>query len=214
MAAEAPLDRAQLETRREDGVLERLRCDRAVREVPARVADAPHLEAVDQHRLEPLPENALRAAAADVHDEPPVELLGERVRDAEIDEPPLLRARDDLDRVAEGRLGALEEVACVARVAQRVRRDGAHADRREPADTLPEPGEALERALPGLFVDLPVLVEPRGELDLLAQAVDDHGLAPHRARHEQVEAVGTEVHGREGFGNRVHGRAPDSVKER
>ena len=149
--------------------------------------------------LEPLPDDELGAPASDVHDEPPPSVVRQGVGHAEIDEPGLLVPGDDLDGVAQRPLGRNEELRAPAHGAQRV---GAHRPHLAPAQTaqsLPEPPQARQGALAGLGGQPTVLVQPRRELQLLAELID-HLQRPAVAdlRDDHVEAVGAQVDGGQG----------------
>ena len=69
----------------------------------------------------------------------------QHVRDAEVDEPRLLVAGDDVDREAERALGLRQERRRVRRDPERVGRDRAHRGRMQAAQALGEAREARER---------------------------------------------------------------------
>ncbi len=77
--------------------------------------------------IEPLADDQLGAAAADVDDQPLAGLVRHRVRDADVDQARLLDAGDDLDGMAERLARTLEERLLAMRLAQRVGADDAHA---------------------------------------------------------------------------------------
>src|SRR6185295_8729748 len=74
--------------------------DHAVGEVLEAETHAAHVEAFEPLGDQPFADDELRAAAADVDHETMTRFAGHGVRDAEVDEPRLLDAGDDLDRVA------------------------------------------------------------------------------------------------------------------
>ncbi len=169
------------------------------------------MEAVGLEGVEALAEDQLRAAASDVRDQARLEVVGERVRDPEVDEPRLLPPRDDLDRVSERRLRLGQEVLGVPRPAKRVRTDGADPGGRDVPDPLPEPPEGVERPLGGLRGEPALVVEAPGHLHGLPDPVDDGRLPVHDPRQHHVERVRTQVHGGEvgsliGGGRVLHGR--------
>jgi hypothetical protein len=96
-----------------------------VGEVAHRQADAADLEGLGLLGLAARAQDHLGGAAADV-DHQPAYVGGLQVRDAGVDQARLFAARDHLDRMAERRLRALQEGIAVARLAQGLRRHGAH----------------------------------------------------------------------------------------
>ena len=151
--------------------------------------------------LEALADDALRASSADVDDEASPGVVGERVRDAQVDDARLLVPRDDLDRVPEGASRLGQKLPRVLRLAQGV---GAHrpdVDALHPGQPLAEPLEDLDAAPLRLLGEVVGLVEPGRELTALAHAVDDLELAPADTRDEHVEAVRSEIDGCELVGH-------------
>jgi hypothetical protein len=73
--------------------------------------------------------------------------VADAVRDAEIDQPRLFLAADDLYLVAEKLLGAGHELGAVACLSQGVGADDAQAGRRNVAQSLTEARQAIERPL-------------------------------------------------------------------
>ena len=70
------------------------------------------------------------------------------MRDAEVDEPRLLVAADDVDRESRARASACgRNVGALLRDAERVGRDRAHRGRVQAAQALAEAREAGERGL-------------------------------------------------------------------
>ncbi len=120
--------------------------DLAVAEEPLAQADAAHLQALELQRRQPLADDELGAAAADVDDQAPARLARHGVRHAGVDEPRLFHAGDDLDRVAERLAGALEEGLLAMGAAQRVGPDDADAVGVHVAQPLAEALQAGQRA--------------------------------------------------------------------
>src|SRR6185437_8779475 len=179
--------------------------DLAVAEEALAQADAAHLQALQLERHQPLADDELGAAAADVQNQAPAGLARHGVRHAGVDEPRLLHAGDDLDGVPESLTGALEKSLLAVRHAQRV---GAH-DPHVVGAHVPQPlAEALQTgqgARRHLLVDAAVLLDARSQTHHLAQAVDDDELAVRIARDDQVETVGAEVYRREDVRKRAGG---------
>ena len=120
--------------------------DAAVREEPVGQSDAADEQALHETGLEAPAEDDLGAAPADVDDQAGVPVVLEGVRHAQVDEAGFFPAADDLDPVAEGLLGVLDEAATVAGLAQGVGADDAHVARREFAQALAEAFQAGEGA--------------------------------------------------------------------
>ncbi len=127
------------------------------------------------------------------------------MRRAQIDQAGLLATGDDLDAMAEQRLGPLDQRLAVGRIAQRV---GAHHPQVTRGDVLEEGGEAcqaVQRALHRRFAKPAVLVEAGGKLDLLAKAGHHLQAVILIVGHQQVEAVGAEIDRGEPDGVAGHG---------
>ncbi len=86
----------------------------AVAEITLGEADAAHLQAFAQQRLETLADDELGAAAADVGNQALARGVGQGVGHAQVDQARLFTAGNDLDRVPEDGLGALDEFVAVA----------------------------------------------------------------------------------------------------
>ena len=200
-APEGRLHRLELQARGQARSGHALGGDLAVAEEPLAQTDAAHLQALEVERREALADDELRAAAADVHHEALAGLARHGVRHAAVDEPRLLHAGDDLDRVAQGLTGALEKGLLAMCEAQGIRPDDADAVGTHIAQPLPETLQAGKRPRGRLFVDPAVLRDARRQADHLTQAVDDDELAVRVARHDHVEAVGAEVYRGEDIGD-------------
>ena len=123
------------------------------------------------------------------------------MRHAEIDEPRLLDARDDLDRVTERFARTVEKRSLATRLAQRVGADHAHALGAHVAQPLAEAFQAAERPGDGLAVQAAVVVETGSQPNHLAQTIDDDELPVTVAGNDHVKAIGAEVDGREDVGD-------------
>ncbi len=181
---------------------ERRFAEAAVAEPAHRQADAADLERLGAHRGAAAAEDHLGGAPADVDDEArPVR--GLQPRDAGVDQPRLLAAGDHLDRQAERAARACEKGVAVARFAQRLRRDGAHALRREASQPLREPRQAIEAALHRFLAEHAVGVEPGAEPNRLLQVVDAAVQALVDLADLEAKAVRAEVDGGQRFGPRA-----------
>src|SRR5690606_35028772 len=98
-------------------------------------------------------------------------------RDAGEDEARLLAARDHLDGQAQRTLRTREEGVAVARLAQRLRGDGAHLVRRAAAQALGEAGQAGEAPLGRGVFQHAAVVEPGAQPHGLLEVVDAAVLA-------------------------------------
>ena len=197
--AKFPIGAADVGQLREGGELgpaHALLADLAVREEAPAEGDATHAQALQRQGFEAFADDELGGAAADVDDQPP-SLLGQGVGRPQVDQARLLAAGDDLDAVAQLRLGALDEGLAVGRLAQGV---GTHHPQVVGGDALEEGGEArqaAQRTLHGGVVQATLVVEAGGELHLLAQAGDHLQAVLLVVGHQQVEAVGAKVDGGE-----------------
>ena len=147
--------------------------DPALGEDPPADADTAHVQTLPVRGREAPPDDAFRAAAADVDDEAAFAIVGERARHSEVDEPGLFPTGDDLDRMAGNALRLAPEGFTVAGATQRI---GAHRSHRmagHVAQPLPEAAKTGERPLDRIAVQALVRVEPRGETHRLAQPIDD-----------------------------------------
>ena len=151
-----------------------------------------------------LADHHFRRTAADVDDQTLVGAQGAGVHDARVDEPPFLLAGDDFDRMPERGAGALEKPSLALRAAQGAGADHAHAVRMHGPQPLPEAFEAAQGALRGGVVEAPAFAQSGGQAHHFPQSVQDDQLAVGIARDDQVEAVASQVDGREHVG---HGQA-------
>ena len=194
--AEASLDGLQLGARGEHRLLHALLADLPLREEALGERDAAHVQAVRLEGLEPLAEDQLRAAAADVHDEPRLEVVGLAVRDAQVDQARLLPTGDDLDRVRRARAapprGRPPPSAPGAGCSCPRRARGRSGMCRMRCPNRSSASSARSRASSD---SAPLLVESPGQLDGLPEAVDDHRLPVHDPGDQHVEAVRAQVHG-------------------
>src|SRR5437879_100862 len=176
---------------RGDGALRVGGGDLAVADDALAQGDASHRQALHVERRQPLADDELGAAPADVHHQALPGLARHGVRDARVDEPRLLHAGDDLDRMPERLAGTLEEGLLAVREAQRVRPHGAHAVGAHVAQPLAEALETGERPRRDFLIDAAVLGYPGREPHHLAQPIDDGQLAVRVTGHHHVKAVGT-----------------------
>ena len=121
------------------------------------------------------------------------------MRDAEVDEPRFLAARDDLDRETERLARFAQESGGILGDAQRIRADRAHGVPRQAAEPLAELRKHHERACLARAIEPLVGSEPCAELGLLAERVERVNLAVHDAPDQEMEAVRSEVDSGEGF---------------
>ena len=145
-SVEVPGDGLDLGARVRLGRAKRGRGERAVGEEALRHADAADLERLQPLGLHAAADDELGRAAADVDHEPRRGRRRQHVGDAEVDQPRFLVAADDVDRKAEGGLGARQELVRVGGDAKRVGRHGPHRARVQAAQPFGEAREARERA--------------------------------------------------------------------
>ena len=116
-----------------------------------------------------------------------------RLRHAQVDQARLLAAGHDLDRMPQRGFRRHQEGLRRRQPAHGVGGHRAHAVRRDVADALAEPRQALQRALPHRGVEPALAVQALGHAHGFAQAVDDAQLAQGVAGHDHVVAVGPQV---------------------
>ena len=179
------------------GVFHRASRDCAVREKPVGETDAADEQALHEARLEAPAEDDLGTAPADVDHQARVAVVLQGVGHAEVDEAGFLPAADDLDAVAEGLLGAPDEAAAVARLAQCVGADDADVARREFAQALAETFEAGEGTPRRGRREFMPVAEPFGQAHHLAMLVHDLQPLALVDGDDQVEAVRSQVECRE-----------------
>ena len=114
---------------------------------------------------------------------------------AQVDQARFFTAGDDFYRVAEDFLGAADEFAAVARLTQGVGADNAHGAQRHAVDQLGKALEAIEPALHGFFVELALVVDAGGQLNFLAEPLEDADFTVLGLGHDHVKAVGAQVDG-------------------
>src|SRR6185437_5987609 len=178
----------------------------AVAEEALAQAHAAHLQALELERGEPLADDELGAAAADVHHQAPAGLARHGVRDARINESRLLHAGDDLDGMSERLAGALEEGLLAMGDTEGIRSNDTDAVRTHVAQPLAKTLQTRQSTRRHLLVDAAILLNSRGQAHHLTQTVDDDELAVRIPRHDQMETVGAEVYRGEDVGNGMRRR--------
>ena len=150
--------------------------------------DAPHVETFHVGRgASPSADDQFGAATADVHHQSPrVRLRQEHLRHAEIDQTRLFDAGDGFDRMAERLLGLGQKLSDIVGTARRVL---VPTTRTVPLPACgPRAHRNFRRQLEGARLRVasasrsPVLVQSRGELHHLPQAIDDHRSSPSSVR--------------------------------
>src|SRR5262249_10498352 len=96
-APELRLHGLELEARCAPRPLEALGGDLAIAEETLAPGDAPHLQAFELERVQPLADDELGAAAADVDHQAFARLARQRMRDARVDEARFFHSRDAFD---------------------------------------------------------------------------------------------------------------------
>ena len=97
--------------------------------------------------------------------------------------------------MAKRSLRRFQQIAGVARLAQRVRAHDADRSRRKRAHAFAEAAETVERPRRRLGGQAFTLVESGREPHELLPAIDEHELAAPHFGHDQVKAVGAQVGG-------------------
>src|SRR3990167_7612774 len=172
-AAQAVLDTHDLQACRGVGLGVACRGDLAVLEEALGKADAAHLQAFAQQRLEALADDELGAATADIGDQAFARGVGDAVGDAEIDQARFFAPGDDFNRMAEDLFGTADKVTTVARLAQGIGADDAHRALGQAGGQLGKAAQAVAPALHGLFAEQTLLVDSGGQLHLIAEALED-----------------------------------------
>ncbi|MNI74739.1 hypothetical protein D3C73_1308430 [compost metagenome] len=114
---------------------------------------------------------------------------------AQVDQARFLAATDHFDGVPERGFGRHQERLRRAQLAHRVGGQCTHAMRRDVADALAEPGQALQRALSRCCGESALAVQAVGHAHGFAQAVDHPQLAKRVTRDDHVETIGAKVDG-------------------
>ena len=160
----------------------------------ARVGNAAHLKAFELLRLKPLPDYELGAAAADIHYQARMLVVGERVGHTQVYQAGLLAAVNNAHGNAEQGFSRSGKVTPVVRLAQRVRADDTHTVRVDAVKHLLETRQAIHAAPHRRFVQHAV-AEAGGQLDFLAERLDRSHFIVLKARDDQVKTVRTHVDG-------------------
>jgi len=153
---------------RDPRTLEAAQRQLAVPELLVAHGDATQLQAFHVLRVAAAADGELRAAAADVDDQPPFGAARQRLRDAGIDETRFFLAGNDLDRMTDGLAGALEERAIALEPAQCAGADDVHAIGAHVQQPLAEAFQARDRARRYFGIEAAVLVDAVPQPDHLA----------------------------------------------
>src|SRR6185437_3021534 len=160
-APEGRLHGLELQARSQAGSGHALGGDLAVAEEALAQAHAAHLQALELERGEPLADDELGAAAADVHHQAPAGLARHGVRDARINESRLLHAGDDLDGMSERLAGALEEGLLAMGDTEGIRSNDTDAVRTHVAQPLAKTLQTRQSTRRHLLVDAAILLNSR-----------------------------------------------------
>lgn len=128
--------------------------------------------------------NAFCRTASDIDDQASAGIMSHIVRDAEINEPRFLTARDDLDRMAEGPLRLSYEGLCVVGAAQRIGPHRTHALVRKMPKALSKLAKAFQRALLRGGRQIPFGIQPGRQQDSLLEPIDDVETIVYHTRDE------------------------------
>jgi hypothetical protein len=187
----------ELQTRRGPRAGHSLGGDLAPLEVGEAPTHAAHGEAAFVLRLEALTEHALGTSASDVDHQPAARVVPEGVRDPQVDQACLFTAGQDLDRKAEGLLGAGAKTPA-AQAAEGRGAHGPHPLGPLTREALAEALEARERPLGHRFVERAPPVQALGQAHPLTQPIDDAHRAVLLPGNHQVKAVRPQVDRRQG----------------
>jgi hypothetical protein len=175
-------------------------------EVAAAEPDRAQLEAAGSQDLAPGAHDQLGRAAADVaHEHLPVEHR-HGLEHAEVDEPRLLEAGDDLDVDALGP-GPVDEGRPVGRLPHG---RGGHRPHGRPVDggDLFEPDQRLDAPVHGRGGEPLHVARRRAEPHHLALALEHLDAVLVDPRHHQVDRVRADVHGRQDVRHALYSLAP------
>ena len=167
----------------------------AIGEVGAAHGDTAEKEALHPDGIEGFPGDQLGAAAADVHYQLASGRTGQAVDDSLVDEAGLLDTGDGLDGVAQGGFGLDQKILGVVGAPEGIGSHGADPFGGHVHHPLAEPPQAFQGSKPGVAGEAPGGVESCCQLDHLPQPVQDQNVSRSGARHDHVEAVGSQVHG-------------------
>jgi hypothetical protein len=192
-------DGFELLARRQLGRLHAGFLDAAAREVLQAEADAAHVERFQLDRLDVAADDELRRTAADVHHQLLGARVGQGVGDAEVDQPRLLAAGDDLDGKAERRLGLGQELRRVLRHPQGIGGDRPHRAGIEAAQPLAEARQRLQRAQLRGAVEGFLRREAGRQAHRLLEGIERIDLVVHHPPDLQAEAVRAQIDGGDQF---------------
>jgi hypothetical protein len=182
-------DRLQFEPRGGLGVAHRLGAENTTRETGLGQTDATDMQALHGERLKSFADDELGAAAADVHHQTAASVVRLRARHALVDEARLFTAGDDVDGMTQSALGGHQERVGVVHASQGIGANGRHTTLRQPAQTLAETRQAVERALARPGREPIPGIEPTGQTHHLLQTVENMERTVARLRDNQMEAV-------------------------
>ena len=114
---------------------------------------------------------------------------------AEVDQASFFTAGNHLDLMAENFLGAADEHRAVARLTQGIGADDAYSAFRQCVGELGETTQAVESALHRFFAELALVVQARGQLHFVAEALEDANFVTVGLGQHHVKAVRTQVDG-------------------
>lgn len=97
--------------------------------------------------------------------------------------------------MAEDGFGALDEFVAVARFAQGVGADDAYRACRHAVDQLGKALEAVQASFHGFFAEHALFVDAGGQLNLLAEPLENADFGMVGLGHDHVKAVGAKVDG-------------------
>ncbi|MCY1407257.1 hypothetical protein D9M71_225520 [compost metagenome] len=171
------------------------RGDLTVAKIALGIADATHLQAFAQQRLEALANDEFGTAAADIGHQALARRIGQGVGHTKVDQARFFAPGDDFHGMAEDFFGAANELATIARLAQGVGANDTHRPQGQAVDQLGKALEAVEPALHGLFAEPSFFIDAGGQLNLLSEPLKNADLAMDGLGQDHMEAVGAQVDG-------------------
>src|SRR5690606_6187240 len=153
-----------------------------------------HVHAFQGAGFKALTDNKLGTAPADIHHQTSPNVIGQGVRNAQINQAGLFTAVDHFDGVADHGFGAADKLPGVTGQPQRVGADDLHRVGGHALDALGETLQTLQSPLLGCFSDQVVMVETGGELNLLAQLLHNADFALNYPGNNHMKTVGTNIY--------------------
>ena len=168
------------------------------KEAPADT-DAAHEQALPLVGGIALTDDQLRTAATDIHHQSSVVPGRQAMGHAQVDQSCLLASGDDFDGMVERPLGTLDEGVIGVDLAHGIGADSTDILRRQGAESLGEAFQTGQGPLSHLGEQTFVLGQTLSKPYRLTQTIDDLQMAVFDLHYNEMEAVGAQVDGGDGF---------------